>query len=84
MARAVYTISIKPLSKDFLKLYSPLEPVETQGILDGAAGFIEGVVWAFVAQLPLKIPSEITFFRVMARKLFHSVSLRFRSHITAA
>jgi hypothetical protein len=33
-----------------------LEPVETEDILDGAGTFFEGVDWAFMAQLPLKMP----------------------------
>ena len=56
MARAVYTISIKPLSKDFLKFYLPFEPVETEGFLEGVVASIEGMVWAFRAQLPFKMP----------------------------
>jgi len=36
-----------------------LEPVETEGFLDGVVAFIEGVVWAFRAQLPFKIPPDL-------------------------
>ncbi len=56
LARAVYTISNKLLSKDFFKFLFHFEPAETEEILDGAATFLAAVACVFMLQLPFKMP----------------------------
>jgi hypothetical protein len=56
LARAVYTISHKPLSKDFFKILIHFKPAGAEGTMAGAETFLVEVVCTFMLQLPFKMP----------------------------